>query len=394
MPRQDREPLGDAGTTFRPSCCSHPGPSTRIGGFAGLPRPPTLPSNGQAVTSWTDREPTMADAREELRCAIGRLRVRWPMALALTLGLTIAGSAWRARKQRSFQSTIVMRVTEDSFDRETAPPTPGQLQRHLLDVAFSRGRLLRLIRKNHLYGSSAQKDPSLALESIHDDIELYVLANYFAVARYSGDPPRSAKIAISYTGRTPEQALSVVRQLGALVVTEQRDLRREYSIRAARNATDIVASLRTQWQAAHRQATELRFRLPLLSGTDQAAAAIALGRIQTRLKSLESELSVYQAQDTEFHLRRVFEGEISGLRFELVDPGRLARVLLTNRERIVAFGILLFLFLAPLVVIGIGTFDATVRDLVGLRRLALSPFGRVPAFKGIDGLHASASGNQ
>jgi len=336
----------------------------------------------------------MADAREELRCVIGRLRVRWPLALALTLGLTIAGSAWRARKQQAFQSTIVMRVTEDSFDRQTAPPTPGQLQRHLLDVAFSRGRLLRLIRENHLYGSSAKKDPSLALESIHDDIELYVLANYFAVARYSGDPARSAKIAISYTGRTPEQALSVVRQLGALVVTEQRDLRRDYSIRAAQSATDIVSSLRAQWQAAHRQAVELRFRLPLLSGADKTAAAVALSRIQTRLTSLESELSVYQAKDTEFRLRRVFEGEISGLRFELVDPGRLARVILTNRERVAAFGVLLFLFLAPLIVLGIGTFDATVRDLVGLRRLALSPFGRVPAFKGLDGLHAAASGNQ
>ncbi|MGE3669734.1 MAG: Wzz/FepE/Etk N-terminal domain-containing protein, partial [Polyangiaceae bacterium] len=98
--------------------------------------------------SWIDDEPGWADAKQELRCVYARLRVRWKLALLITCVITVLGIGYRARKQRTFESTVVMRVTEVELDMSTAPPTSNQLQQHLSEVALSRRVLLKLINDN------------------------------------------------------------------------------------------------------------------------------------------------------------------------------------------------------------------------------------------------------
>lgn len=334
--------------------------------------------------SWIDQEPGWSDAKQELRCVYTRLRVRWRWALLITCCVTLLGVGYRARKQRTFQSTIVMRVTEVDLDMSTAPPTSNQLQSHLSEVALSRRALFKLIEDNKLYPSEYKIDPNLALEKFREDTELYVVSNYFSRERYSEDPPRSARIAITYTGVDPEQALSVVRQLGKQVEAEQQTSRQSISLEAAHTSEQALDILRGQLLQSRRREAVLKLDLPRLVGEEQEAAKLELNRLAGQINDLQQNIKIHTNRGTDFQLRSEFEGEAMGLRFEVVDPGKQARVLLTNREALAIFAVTCFILVFPVAVVGVGTFDSRVRDVNSLRRLGLEPFGHVPEFKGMD----------
>ncbi|MEZ4369893.1 MAG: hypothetical protein R3B07_03680 [Polyangiaceae bacterium] len=334
--------------------------------------------------SWIDDEPGWADAKQELRCVYARLRVRWKLALLITCVITVLGIGYRARKQRTFESTVVMRVTEVDLDMSTAPPTSNQLQQHLSEVALSRRVLLKLINDNKLYPSEYHIDPNLAIERFREDIELYVVSNYFARERYSEDPPRSARIAITYIGVDPEQTLAVVRQLGKQVETEQQGARQSVSLEAAHTAEQALDILRAQLLKARQREATLKLDLPRLEGSEQEESKLELIRLASQIEELQRNIKIHTERGTDFELRSQFEGEAMGLRFEVVDPGKQSRVILTNREVLAIFGISCFLFVFPVAAVGVGTFDSRVRDVNSLKRLGLEPFGHVPTFQGID----------
>jgi len=81
-------------------------------------------------------------------------------------------------------------------------------------------------------------------------------------------------------------------------------------------------------------------------------------------------------------MRQELEGKQMGLRFELVDAGKRPRIVLTKTNKLIILGLIGFLFLLPLVGIGVGTFDSRVYDAEGLRRLGMHPFGHIPKFDG------------
>lgn len=334
--------------------------------------------------SWIDDEPGWDDAKQELRCIYSRLRVRWQWALLLTCLVTLVGSGWRARKQRTFQSTVVLRVTESNLDLTTAPPTSNQLQQHLYEVALSRRALFKLIDDNKLYKEEYNIDPNFALDKFREDVELYVVSNYFSRERYSEDPPRSARIAITYTGRDPETTLNVARQLGHQVEQEQQRSRQDYSQAAAHTAEEALSLARAQLLKARQREASLKFDLPRLSGEEQASASLELRRLATQIADLGRDIQLHSERGTEFQLRSEFEGQALGLRFELVDAGKQARVLLTNHQAVAIFALFAFLFSFPIAAVGVGTFDPRVRDAHSLKRLGLRPFGHIPEFSGID----------
>ncbi len=312
------------------------------------------------------------------------MRVRWKLALLITCVITVLGVGYRARKQRTFQSTVVMRVTEVDLDMSTAPPTSSQLQQHLSEVALSRRTLFKLIKDNKLYPNEYNIDPNFALERFREDVELYVVSNYFARERYSEDPPRSARIAITYTGVDPEQTLAVVRQLGKQVEAEQQHSRQSVSLEAAHTAEQALDILRAQLLKARRREATLKLDLPRLEGPDQEEAKIELIRLAAQINELQRNIKIHTERGTDFQLRSQFEGESMGLRFEIVDAGKQARVVLTNREVLAIFAVACFFFVFPVAAVGVGTFDSRVRDVNSLKRLGIEPFGRVPKFHGMD----------
>ena len=71
-----------------------------------------------------------------------------------------------------------------------------------------------------------------------------------------------------------------------------------------------------------------------------------------------------------------------GLRFELIDPGRAPRVLLTHAGYLAVVGVVVFFFLFPIVTIGVGAFDIRVYDEDDIRRLGIAYFGSIPRSPG------------
>jgi len=275
-----------------------------------------------------------------------------------------------------------MRVMEQSFDPDTVPPTSSQLEQYIADVSLSRHALLAVMSEFGLYDRQRRLDPSLAVETMREAIEIEVVENYFEPSGTGEDPARSARIAVSYAASEPELALRVVRHLGRVIENGQQMERQASAVSAARGVSNGVELLRLELQRLQRRETELRFGQKI--GEGSMGAEVESQRIRSSILRIGGDVSIYEAKANVFQLRSDFEQQARGLRFELVDPGQVADVWLTDGQRVVFYTCSAFLFLLPLVGFAIGTFDSRVRDAEGLRRIGLSALGVVPSFEGME----------
>ena len=335
-----------------------------------------------SIVSWVDNEPGWADAMREIRCVRRRSRQRWPLVLLVTSLLTGSAAFRVSQQQRSFQSTVVMREFEENFDADTAPPTSSQLEQYIMDVSLSRHALLAVIDKFGLYNRQFKLDPTLAVETMREAIELDVVENYFTPSGTGEDPARSARIAVSYSGSDPELALRVVRYLGQIIENKQQIERQASADFAARSVSDGVELLRSELLRLQRHEAALRSGQQV--GEDLIAAGVESQRIRASILRIGGDMSIYEAKANLFHLRSDFEEQARGLRFQLVDPGQVAEVALTDHQRVVLYSCCVFLFLLPLVGLAIGSFDSRARDSDGLRRIGLTTLGEVPSFVGME----------
>ena len=333
-------------------------------------------------TSWVDNEPGWADAMREIRCVRRRSRQRWPLVLLVTSLLTGIVTFRVSQQQRSFQSTVVMREFEESFDADTAPPTSSQLEKYILEVSLSRHVLLAVIDEFGLYSRQLKLDPNLAVETMREAIEIDVVENYFTKSGTGEDPARSARIAVSYSGSDPELALRVVRYLGRVIENNQQVERQASADSAARSVSDGVELLRLE--LLRLQQREAQLRPEQQEGEDLMAAGVESQRIRASIQRIGGDMSIYEAKANLFHLRSDFEEQARGLRFQMVDPGQVAEVSLTDHQRVVLYTCCVFLFLLPLVGLAIGSFDSRARDADGLRRIGLITLGEVPSFAGME----------
>jgi hypothetical protein len=287
-----------------------------------------------------------------------------------------------SQRQRSFQSTIAMRAFEESFDADTAPPTSGQLEQYITEVSLSRHALLAIIDEFGLYPRQLKVDPNLAVETMREAIELDVVENYFTPSGTGEDPARSARIAVSYSGSDPELALRVVRSLGRVIENKQQAERQASAVSAARSVSGGVELLRLELLRLQRREAQLRSGQQV--NEDLMAAGVESQRIRASILRIDGDMSIYEAKANLFHLRSDFEEQARGLRFQLVDPGQVAEVSLTDNQRVALYACCVFLFLLPLVGLAIGSFDSRARDSDGLRRIGLSSLGEVPPFEGME----------
>ena len=318
----------------------------------------------------------------EIRCARRRSCRRWPLLLLITSLLTGLVALRLSQRQRSFQSTIVMRVFEQSFDPETVPPTSNQLAQYITDVSLSRHTLLAAIGEFGLYDRQLKLDPNLAVETMREAIEIDVVENYFTPSGTGEDPARSARIAVSYSGSDPELALRVVRYLGRVIEDKQQVERQTSAVSAARGVSNGVELLRLELLRLQRREAELRFGQQ--TGEVSMVAEVESQRIRSIIQRIGGDMSIYEAKANVFQLRSDFEEQARGLRFQLVDPGQVAEVSLTDNQRVALYACCVFLFLLPLVGLAIGSFDSRARDGDGLRRIGLLALGEVPSFEGMN----------
>ncbi len=339
------------------------------------------------MVSWTDDEPGWPVAVREIQLVARRFRQRWVLILAIVCAFTAVVGFFRARQPRFFSSTVLLRIVEDHFDPDTAPPTPAQLQQHLRDVSLSRHVLLDTISRFHLFPSQFKKDPSLALERMSDAIELSVAENYFSEEATTEDPGRSARVAITFGCDDPDKALEVVRHLASVVAERQRSDRQTYTVEAARSANDVVQELQDLKDSLELREHELTSKVAasgVIGDADSATATVELRRLQNDLLGLEQEIALYEQRSTHYHLRQDFEAEGSGIRIDIVDSGRLAEAALTKSQLTLLYMIAAFFGSLPMVSLAVTIFDSRVRECGGLeQRVGMPPLGQVPAFQGM-----------
>ena len=114
--------------------------------------------------------------------------------------------------------TVVLRVTEGAVRTGAAKLSLGALRASVNELAFTRGRLQELMRRRPEAFPHHPADPTLVLEDIRSRIDVSITENDFVEDRAETDPPRSARIAIGYTGATPEIAWTISHDLAEMVI--------------------------------------------------------------------------------------------------------------------------------------------------------------------------------
>ncbi len=333
--------------------------------------------------NWDDEEADLGSALGELARLKRRAWQRKWRTLAIALACALAVVGMRARKARSFSSRIVMRVTEADLDAATAPRPAKRLREYVLDVAFSNQRLLDVIRARKLYPSQLKKDPSLAVESMREDLDVEVWRNYFVELRQLDDAGRSARVAIEYRAPDPQVALDVVRELGRVITDTEAKARQRQAEVAASMADAAVEEARAN--LARRQGEIMSREVALARATkpaEEAMLRVELADLRQTLEKLQLGLNNALQKKSAFDLRAGLEQHQLGLQFEIVDNGRAARAGISRPRELAMIGLIVFLIVLPLVGIAVGALDGRVYDAEDVRRLGIHAAGHVPRFTG------------
>ncbi len=330
--------------------------------------------------SWTDSEPGWEVARAELSRMYRRVRARWLVVLVLTLLTTALIVVHRARKPVGHEASIVVRVMEADFDRDSAPPTSTQLQDYLWEVVLNRLTLLEIIEKNELYPSKLEIGREFAIQTMREDLDIDVIRNFFAEQRYSEDPPRTARLRIRYSGRTTQHALSAVRHIARRIAELEANNRERAAAYAAESASRTASGLQDRYLQLQREQNALRQQVE--QDPSDMTAVVRLQGFHRQLQHLRQQIRAVEQEASSLRLRTELEGQEMGLRFEIVDPGKAKRPLISQQAKLVLIGAFSFLFLLPVVGVGVGAYDLRIYNAEDLRCLGAEAFGHVPAFSG------------
>lgn len=194
--------------------------------------------------SWFDEEPraTVA-ARQAGQLLLAGLGRKMALFLAAALYAAVLAGVVLGMKY-SYSPEYVLRVVEADRDSTGIPRPRRELAEYVKKAVFTSEPLLDVMSRHGLYASLARKNPSAALESFREDIEVEVRQNYLVEERATGAAPRSARLVVRYHDADPEVAVSVTRELGELVVKRERAARRNEATRAADLAKEQVDEAR------------------------------------------------------------------------------------------------------------------------------------------------------
>jgi hypothetical protein len=340
--------------------------------------------NPHVTTSWIDNEPAASRALAEL-ARLGRRALRRPLLL---VSLSVLGAAafvgWRSRAIRWYTARAVLRVTEGEFDPLTSPNTRRKLRSYVLEAALTNPRLLEIVRKHKLYPLLLHDDPNAAVSALRNDMRVDVYMNYFLEERGVDDPPRSARIAISYRGRNPAVAQSVVSELSKIVeqnehLTRQTEAEQVVAVldqgvdEAARNLAD-----------ARREMFERTLELDRAPKTQAVALRVQIDQLARSINGLEIQLKDATENKQRFDIRARFEEEQRGIHFDVVDMRieESAAVWSSRAVQLAVMGGIGLLLALPLVAIGLGALDSRIYDGDDIGRLGMHAVGVIPAYAG------------
>jgi hypothetical protein len=282
-----------------------------------------------------------------------RARASWPLWLGAAILVSGYATVKAARAPSRYAATVVLRVTEGRVAIPGAALGAGRLRTYVNDLALSNTHLIQLMKK--YWGG--QQDPAGALEDFRKDLQVVIAENDFNEERAADDPPRSARLELTFHSIDPDVTYSVVQDLAELVINSAFGHQRETLERE--HAAAVTGAARAEAAFA-----ELKRLDPM--GVEPYAAAVQRRVIEAK-ESVSASTTALRALEQK-----------QALRFEVVDPGRVpprvasaGRVLAT-----LAFTLLGVLLSGALLA---GTYDPRVVDSDDLRELGAGVLGRVPA---------------
>jgi hypothetical protein len=301
------------------------------------------------ASGWMDKEaPLPRSSFAALRRLRRRSRASWPIWVTLAVAATAVITARRAMVPTRHASTVVLRVREGALHAQDTDFGVGPLRSHVQDVVFTNKNLIQLMGRHPRIYRGLTKDPASEVEDFRKELSISIQGNDVQ-ERSANDPPRSARIALTYHSPQPETAFEIARELADLLVNQ---------------AVARQRALATREQAAARSLIE-----HATADVDSSPAPDKAG--EGRLRAAEARaagagMAAAAAEDDQV------------LRFQIVDQGRVPTASRT-KEGVAAHAVLtLFAMLAAAGLLA-GAFDPRVLDPDDLAELELPLLGLLPS---------------
>lgn len=337
-----------------------------------------------AGEDWVGDEPRLWAV---VRRILARAAHRRVLVVAVAALGAAAAVAWRTTRPPGFVASLTFVMAEgDVVDPRDLPKPPSRIREYVEEVALSRENLLALMEKHGLSRRLRALDPSAAVKSMRDDIDVDVSRNYFLLDRAPGDEPRSADIVITYTGDDREEARAVVHDLGALML-ETQAASRARRLQAVREVDAVAA----RHERAHLQALrDARARLEAGASLADAAPSPRLyeeaAALQREIAASAGRLRKLEGSAASVELAADAEAKRLGMTFTLVDESVRSVRRRLGRTGAAAMAAAVLALLLPVVAVVVGAFDPKVRGLDDLSSRGRSLLGAVPWFPGADAL--------
>jgi hypothetical protein len=337
---------------------------------------------GAPVRDWALDEPGFYEVVDELRRLLRRGSERKGLVALLTILVLGAVVARQATNVRRYPAHVVLGVTENPRIEEGPVQTSNELKAYVAYAVFTDAALTRVLKKNHYREQKLDQNPRLVLESFREDVEVDVSKNEFAAPRTPG-VTRSALVSIELWLPDPEQAISIVRDLGDLVVARDEENNAE-RLRIERGlATDALSLARTDMDRLWRDRVSASHEI-------EDAGPLRTAELKVKLDDLDRALvgAKMRLDDAEKARRKLdfaeaaSEGSVS-LRWDRVDWGNAA-LKVDERIAVVEVAIAGLLVLFPLMMLGVGAFNPTVYDDRDVRWLGLRALGVVRTNRPLD----------
>jgi hypothetical protein len=267
--------------------------------------------------SWIGDEPGGREWVGEVWRLLRRAGRRPLLTLAFALLATALLLALQLRRPPTFAARAELLMRENALATSRQRVSRADLRSFIENVAFTSARLQEVMDLHGLFVGEAKRSPVLALTEMRKSIEVEILQDYFAEYRLERTPLRSVRIAITFTGDDPDQAMLVARDLGRLVTRAEMGRHAERAMREARLADAAVAHLQTDIEQAQNQLAALEANLVAAPKNVAPADRMRVVFLRAALVQLERRRSEIGQQKSALDLAVAAEAKQAGTRVHL-----------------------------------------------------------------------------
>lgn len=337
---------------------------------------------------WIEQEPGKARFRQELQRLVRRAQARPILVLLLVLFVAAAAAFRTYRKKPLYDASVTFELKERrGNDGNMAPPPPkSQLRQYVFDGIFTRKKSLGVIKKFNLFASKMAIDPNWAIEEMRDQVNVSVFNNEFLIPDGADLPYRTARVRITYKSPNARLSLKIVRELGRLLREHEQKTRKhsaEAAVKFVRKSIRQTA-LKIDDLRSRQALAEVKSKNKKISVSERATALVEVQNINRLIDHLRDRLSSENTRMARVAMIAAREKNSLGIRFRVIDWGRMADPKLKRSHKAILTGLLVFLFGLPVIGLLVGVFDRRLYRPEDIERLGIVSLGQIDRYDGDD----------